>query len=141
MEYPGPEIIVFLCNWCSYECADGAGRAGLTHFHGTRVIRVMCTGRIDPQFVLHAFKQGADGVLILGCRLGECHYREGNFQALKRFALLKKLLPQLGINSKRLEYHWISASDYREFVEVVRQMHEVVSHLGPLYPSNPRSAS
>ena len=127
-----PKIIGFLCNWCSYEGADAAGRAQKAYPSNLRVIRVMCSGRVDPQFVLEAFDQGADGVVILGCHPGDCHYKEGNFQALKRFAFLRKMLTQLGIEEDRVRLDWISASDQDKFVEVVSDMTERVRNLGPL---------
>jgi F420-non-reducing hydrogenase iron-sulfur subunit len=126
------QIIVFLCNWCSYESADAAGRAGLPYPHETKIVRVMCTGRIDPRFILRAFKNGADGVLVLGCRPGECHYKEGNLHARRRLVLMKKLVPQFGIEPERLAYDWISATDHRKLVEIIDQVHELLTDLGPL---------
>lgn len=127
-----PKIVGFLCNWCSYEGADAAGRARKSYPPNLRVIKVMCSGRVDPQFVLHAFRQGADGVIILGCHPGDCHYKEGNFQALKRYALIKKVLARFGIEEERLKLDWISAGERDKFVDVVSEMTEQVRQLGPL---------
>ena len=127
-----PIIVGFLCNWCAYEGADAAGRARKPYPVNLRVIRVLCSGRTDPQFVMEAFKEGADGVVILGCHPGECHYKEGNFQTLKRYTILKKVLVQFGIEEDRLKLDWISASERDKFVEVVSEMVEKVRKLGPL---------
>ncbi len=127
-----PKIVGFLCNWCSYEGADAAGRARKEYPANFRAVRVMCTGRVDPQFVIKAFREGADGVMILGCHPGDCHYKEGNFQALKRYAVLKKVLVQFGIEGERLRLDWISAGEKEKFVDVVTKMVERVRQLGPL---------
>jgi F420-non-reducing hydrogenase iron-sulfur subunit len=127
-----PVIVGFLCNWCAYEGADAAGRARKPYPVNLRVIRVLCSGRTDPQFVMEAFKEGADGVVILGCHPGECHYKEGNFQTLKRYTILKKMLVQFGIEEDRFKLDWISASERDKFVEVVSEMVEKVRKLGPL---------
>jgi len=127
-----PKIIGFFCHWCAYEGADAAGRAQKPYPANLRVIRVLCSGRTDPQFVLEAFKEGADGVLILGCHPGDCHYKEGNFQTLKRVTMLKKILPQFGIEGERFQLDWISASQRDKFVDVVSNMVEKVRALGPL---------
>lgn len=127
-----PRIIGFLCHWCAYEGADAAGRAQKPYPANLRIIRVMCSGRTDPQFVLEAFKEGADGVMILGCHPGDCHYKEGNFQTIKRCAMLKKILPRFGIEEERFQLDWISASERDKFVDVVSNMVERVRELGPL---------
>jgi F420-non-reducing hydrogenase iron-sulfur subunit len=127
-----PKIVGFLCNWCSYEGADSAGRAQMEYPPNVRVLRVMCSGRIDPQFVVNAFKEGADGVIILGCHPGDCHYKEGNYKALKKFTLLKKTLSQLGIGEERLRLDWVSASEADKFVRVIKEMVEKIKELGPL---------
>ena len=132
MEKFEPKIIGFLCNWCAYEGADAAGRARKPYPPNLRVVRVLCSGRTDPQFVMEAFKEGADGVLILGCHPGDCHYKEGNFQTLKRYTMLKRILPQFGIEGERFQLDWISASERDKFVEVVSNMVEKVRELGPL---------
>ena len=126
-----PKIVGFLCNWCAYEGADAAGRARRTYPANLRVVRLLCSGRMDPHFILEAFKQGADGVMVLGCHPGECHYKEGNFQALKRTALLKKVLPQLGIEEQRLRLEWISTSEAEKFAKIVSEMVQRVRELGP----------
>ncbi|MBW1966492.1 MAG: hydrogenase iron-sulfur subunit [Deltaproteobacteria bacterium] len=127
-----PKIVGFLCNWCSYEGADSAGRGRKVYPANLRAIRVLCSGRTDPQFILQAFKEGADGVLILGCHPGDCHYKEGNFQALKRYIVLKKMLAEFGIEGDRLRLDWISAGEGDKFVRVVSEMVEKVRQLGPL---------
>lgn len=99
-----------------------------------RVIRVMCSGRVDPQFILEAFKNGADGVLVAGCHLGDCHYIEGNFKALRRVTLLRRMLDRLGIERERVRLEWISASEATKFVEVAKDMVEQIKALGPLSP-------
>lgn len=127
-----PKIIGFLCNWCSYAGADAAGSARKIYAPNVRVIRVMCSGRVDPQFVLKAFKSGADGVIILGCHPGDCHYKEGNYKALRRFYLLRRMLSQFGIEEERLRLDWVSASESEKFVEVINDMVKKVKALGPL---------
>ena len=127
-----PKIIGFLCNWCSYEGADAAGRGRKAYPANLNVVRVMCSGRVDPQFILEAFKEGADGVMILGCHPGDCHYKEGNLQALKRYGVLKRVLEQFGIEEDRLRLDWISAGEGDKFVQVVSDMTERMRHLGPL---------
>jgi F420-non-reducing hydrogenase iron-sulfur subunit len=106
-----PKIIGFLCNWCSYSGADAAGSARKTYPPNVRIVRLMCSGRVDPQFVLKAFQSGADGVMILGCHPGDCHYKEGNYKALRRFHLLRRVLNQLGIEGERLRIDWVSAKE------------------------------
>jgi F420-non-reducing hydrogenase iron-sulfur subunit len=127
-----PKIVGFLCNWCSYAGADAAGSARKTYPPNVGVIRVMCSGRVDPQFVLKAFQYGADGVMILGCHPGDCHYKEGNYKALRRFHLLKKMLSQFGIDEKRLRLDCVSASEADKFVETINDMVKTVKALGPL---------
>lgn len=127
-----PVIVGFLCNWCSYRAADLAGTARLHYAPNMRPIRVMCSGRVDPQFVLKAFREGADGVMIAGCHPGECHYVEGNIKALRRFHLLKKMLKQLGLEDERLQIVWASASEGTILAEAVNQMTEQLQALGPL---------
>ena len=106
-----PVIVGFLCNWCSYRAADLAGTARLHYAPNMRPIRVMCSGRIDPTFVLKALREGADGVMIAGCHPGECHYAEGNLKALRRFSLLRRTLKQLGVEEERVQLVWASASE------------------------------
>jgi F420-non-reducing hydrogenase iron-sulfur subunit len=127
-----PKIIGFLCNWCSYAGADLAGVSRIQYPPNIRIIRVMCSGRIDPAFILKAFKDGADGVLVAGCHLpSDCHYISGNFKAERRIILLKKVLEELGIEPERLRLEWISASEGDRFAAVVRQMVNEVKELGP----------
>jgi len=133
IRYSGqPEIIGFLCNWCAYEAADSAGRSQKAYPVNLKIIRVMCSGRVDPCFILEAFHQGADGVVLMACRRGECHYKTGNIQALKRHVLLIATLQTLGIEKDRLRLEWISAGDKDKFVQVACEMTENLQKLGPL---------
>jgi F420-non-reducing hydrogenase iron-sulfur subunit len=127
-----PKIIGFLCNWCSYAGADLAGVSRIQYPPNIRIIRVMCSGRIDPAFVLEAFKDGADGVLVAGCHLpSDCHYISGNFKAQRRIILLKKVLRDFGLEPERLRLEWISASEGERFAQVVREMVADVKKMGP----------
>jgi F420-non-reducing hydrogenase iron-sulfur subunit len=127
-----PVIVGFLCNWCSYRAADLAGTARIQYAPNMRPIRVMCSGRVDPQFVLKALREGADGVMIAGCHPGECHYVEGNIKALRRFKLLKKLLRQWGIEDERVQIVWASASEGKALAQAVDRMTAQLRALGPL---------
>ena len=129
-----PKIVAFFCNWCTYLAADLAGTSRIKYAPNTRVVRVMCSGRVDPQFVLDAFAKGADGVLIGGCHPGDCHYQEGNYTALRRFALLKRLVKQMGIEEDRLRLEWISAAEGERVKTVVNDMVEKLRVLGPRVP-------
>jgi F420-non-reducing hydrogenase iron-sulfur subunit len=127
-----PRIIGFLCNWCSYAGADLAGVSRIQYPPNIRIIRVMCSGRIDPAFILEAFKDGADGVLVGGCHLpSDCHYISGNFKAMRRINLLKKVLKEFGIEPERVRLEWISASEGDKFASVVRDMVKEIKELGP----------
>jgi len=126
-----PKIVAFLCNWCSYRGADLAGTSRMKSAPNVRPIRVMCSGRVEPAFVLKAFEAGADGVLVLGCHPGDCHYSEGNYKTIRRIALLKNLLSQLGIEDERLRLEWVSASEGGRFVSITYEMTEQVRKLGP----------
>jgi F420-non-reducing hydrogenase iron-sulfur subunit len=127
-----PKIAVLCCNWCTYAGADLAGTSRMKYAPNVRLIRVMCSGRVDPAFVLKAFKDGADGVLVAGCHPGDCHYINGNLKTMRRFPALKKMLIQFGIEPARVRLEWISASEGDVFVEVANQMTEQVRALGPL---------
>ena len=127
-----PVIVGFLCNWCSYRAADLAGTSRLQYAPNLRVIRVMCSGRVDPQFILKALKSGADGVLVAGCHPGECHYVEGNIKALRRFKLLKHMLRQLGVEEERVQLVWASASEGIILAKAIDEMTEQLRPLGPL---------
>ncbi|MBU0766092.1 MAG: hydrogenase iron-sulfur subunit [Bacteroidetes bacterium] len=126
-----PTIVALLCNWCSYTGADLAGTSRLKYAPNVRVIRVMCSGRVDPTFVLKSFREGADGVLICGCHPGDCHYHEGNYKCLRRYHLLQKYIQQMGIHKDRLRLEWISASEGKDFSQLVNNMTETVTKLGP----------
>ncbi|MGD0854455.1 MAG: hydrogenase iron-sulfur subunit [Dehalococcoidia bacterium] len=126
-----PKIVAFLCNWCSYRGADLAGTSRMKCAANVRAIRVMCSGRVEPAFVLRAFELGADGVLVLGCHPGDCHYAEGNYKALRRMMLLKRTLKQLGIEEDRFQLDWVSASEGDRFSHTVNEMTEKVRALGP----------
>jgi F420-non-reducing hydrogenase iron-sulfur subunit len=126
-----PKIVAFLCNWCSYTGADLAGTARMKYAPNIRIIRIMCSGRVEPTFVLKAFKEGADGILICGCHPGDCHYHEGNYKCLRRFHLLKKYLIQMGIPVERLKLEWISASEGVEFAQLVNEFTETLKKLDP----------
>ena len=127
-----PTIVAFFCNWCTYTAADLAGTSRLKYPPNARVIRVMCSGRVDPQFIVEAFARGADGVLIGGCHPGDCHYVEGNYKTLRRMALLRRVLEEMGIAQPRLRLEWISASEGEKVARVIREMTESLRTLGPL---------
>ncbi|MCD6282051.1 hydrogenase iron-sulfur subunit [bacterium] len=127
-----PRIIGFLCWWCSYAASDMAGTSRLKYPPNVSIIRVMCSSRVDPAFVMRAFAEGADGVLIAGCHLGECHYVSGNYKTAARISLLKKTLAQFGFEDDRIRLEWISAGEIRKFSKVITDMTEKVRNLGPL---------
>jgi F420-non-reducing hydrogenase iron-sulfur subunit len=126
-----PKIITFCCNWCSYAGADTAGVGRMQQPPSTRVIRVMCSGRIDPAFVLIACLEGADGVLVSGCHIGDCHYIDGNYKTKNRFEFLKEMVEELGLEPERLKLAWISASEGEIFANTVRDMTEAIKKIGP----------
>ena len=136
-----PKIVAFCCNWCSYAGADLAGTSRTQYPSAIRIIRVMCSGRVSPFFVLKALSVGADGVLILGCHPGDCHYIEGNYKTLRRIPLLKKMLKQLGIEEERVRLEWVSASEGAKFAEVSNNFTQAIKDLGPssLGPFNQNS--
>ena len=128
-----PEILVFCCNWCSYAGADLAGVSRFQYPPNMRIVRVMCSGRVDPSFVLKALKEGADGVLITGCHIGDCHYISGNEYAKERFEKLHRIIiKQLGINEKRVRLEWVSASEGRRFADLITEFTNEIKGLGPL---------
>ncbi len=127
-----PVIIGFTCNWCSYRAADLAGMSRLKYPPNVRLIRLMCSGRLEPMFVLKALKGGADGILITGCHPGECHYLEQNFKALRRYKLLKHTLRQFGVEPERIKLVWASAAEGVRFAEEVTTLVEEIRALGPL---------
>jgi coenzyme F420-reducing hydrogenase delta subunit len=126
-----PKILSFLCNWCAYAGADLAGISRFQYPPNTRVIRVMCSGRVDPVFIPKAFLAGYDGVMVLGCHPGDCHYLTGNYQAEKKINLTRKLLNMAGIDTERLLLDWVSAGEGERFSQVVRQFIEKTRNLGP----------
>ena len=127
-----PSIVAFFCNWCTYTAADLAGVSRMKYAPNIRTIRLMCSGRVDPQFILEAFNKGADGVLIGGCHPNDCHYAEGNYKCLRRFRLLKRMIADLGIDDKRFRLEWISAAEGDKVKHVVNEMVEQITALGPL---------
>ena len=126
-----PRILIFTCNWCSYAGADLAGTSRLQYPPNARIIRTMCSGRIDPIFVLEALRDGADGVIVTGCHPGDCHYVKGNFRAEKRFQFLKMALKKLGVEEDRVRLAWISAGEGEKFSLLVKDMVNKVKELGP----------
>jgi coenzyme F420-reducing hydrogenase delta subunit len=127
-----PRIVAFLCNWCSYAGADTCGVSRFQYPTNIRPIRVMCSGRIPKSYVLQAFLEGADGVLIGGCHIGDCHYLEGNYDALRRYSNLHGVLEKVGINPKRLRLEWVSASEGKRFSQVVTDFVNEIKHIGPI---------
>ena len=126
-----PKIVAFLCNWCSYAGADLAGVSRLQMPATFRTIRVMCTSRVDPMFVVKAFLEGADGIIVAGCHPGDCHYIKGNYHARRRYAALKKTFESLGLDSRRLRLSWVSASEAPRYAQVVKEFTEEIRNLGP----------
>ena len=126
-----PNILGFLCNWCSYAGADLAGTSRMKYPTNLKSIRVMCSGRVDPAFVLEALRKGIDGVLIAGCHPGDCHYQSGNYKTNRRIKLLKKLLEELGIDPKRVRFEYVSASEGQKFATVVTEFVAEMKKLGP----------
>ncbi len=127
-----PKIVAFLCNWCSYRAADLAGTARIKYQPNMRMIRVMCSGRVDPTFVLKALALGADGVMIAGCHPGECHYLEQNYKAMRRFSMLKHSLRAFGLEEERVRLQWASAAEGVQLAEAINEMVDQVRALGPL---------
>jgi F420-non-reducing hydrogenase iron-sulfur subunit len=131
-----PKIVGFLCNWCSYRGADLAGMARLKFAPNVKIIRVPCSTRVEPAFVLKALQSGADGVLILGCHPGDCHYIEGNYKTMRRVLLLKKMLAQFGVEDSRVRLDWVSASEGEKYANIVNRMTEEIRALGPFRLNN-----
>ena len=127
-----PRIVAFLCNWCSYAGADNAGIARIPSPANVLPIRVMCSGRVSPEMVLRAFRSGADGVLVLGCHIGDCHYISGNHRTIKRMPVLRNLLGYVGIHPDRFRLDWVSAAEAPKFAQVTKDFVETVRALGPL---------
>jgi F420-non-reducing hydrogenase iron-sulfur subunit len=127
-----PRIVAFFCNWCTYTAADLAGVSRMKHASNVRIIRVMCSGRVDPLFILEAFAKGADGVLIGGCHFGDCHYVEGNYKAARRVRMLRRILQGMGIEDDRFRLEYISASEGEKVKLVINDMVEQLKALGPL---------
>lgn len=127
-----PRIVGFLCYWCSYTGADGAGTARIRYAPNVDIVKVMCSGRIDPELVTTAFSHGADGVMVCGCHIGDCHYINGNHKTMARMPLLKRLLTDLGIEPERFRHEWVSAAEGQKFAQLVTEMTEQVRKLGPL---------
>jgi F420-non-reducing hydrogenase iron-sulfur subunit len=132
-----PKIVGFCCNWCSYRAADLAGTARIKYAPNVRIIRVMCSGRVDPSFVMKALAMGADGVLIAGCHPGECHYIEQNYKAMRRYSMLKHTLAAMGVEPDRVRLVWASAAEGQQLAEAIDKLVEDVRKLGPLnWPAN-----
>ncbi|MDD5748205.1 MAG: hydrogenase iron-sulfur subunit [Actinomycetota bacterium] len=127
-----PTIVAFLCNWCSYAGADLAGTSRMHYLPNVRIIRVMCSGRVNPLFLLNALQQGADGVLISGCHPGDCHYLEGNYYARRRFVLMRKLLEHVGVDPGRINMSWVSASEGAKFKDIIEKAVEGAKESGPM---------
>ncbi len=133
-----PVVIGFTCNWCSYRAADMAGTSRIKYPPNVRLIRLMCSGRVDPTFVLKALTEGADGVLIAGCHPGDCHYIEQNYKTLRRHRLLQRTLAQLGIEPERIRLTWASAAEGAQLAKTMTEFVEEMRALGPLaWPSRP----
>ena len=126
-----PTIIAFVCNWCTYTAADLAGTSRLKYPHNVRLIRMMCTGMVDPKYIIKALLEGADAVLISGCHPGDCHYINGNFKARRRVKLLKEILPKFGFDEQRLKLTWIGASEGVDFAKTIKELVAEVKALGP----------
>jgi F420-non-reducing hydrogenase iron-sulfur subunit len=127
-----PRIVGFLCRWCTYTGADLAGTSRIQYQPNVAAIRVMCSGRVDPSFVLKSFAEGADGVFIGGCHPGDCHYSEGNYKAVRRYRLLLRMLGQFGIDPRRVRLEWVSASEGERYAEVINEFTDEIRKLGPL---------
>ncbi len=127
-----PKIIAFCCNWCSYAAADLAGISRMAYPHNVRIIRVMCSGMVHPENVMDGLRRGADGVMILGCHLGECHYQEGNYTAKSRFEMIMELMDDFGYERERFAIQWVSSAEPDRFVAAIAEMTESLRELGPI---------
>ncbi|MBI5208564.1 MAG: hydrogenase iron-sulfur subunit [Elusimicrobia bacterium] len=132
-----PRITAFVCNWCTYAGADLAGTSRLQYAPEVRIVKLPCTGRISPLFILKAFEGGADAVLVSGCHPGDCHYTSGNYHARRRWGLLRKLLDLTGIDSRRLQFSWISAAEGQKFADLINDLTAKVREAGPFAGANP----
>jgi coenzyme F420-reducing hydrogenase delta subunit len=132
-----PRIVAFVCNWCTYAGADLAGTSRLQYAPNVRIIKLPCTGRIDPMLVLKAFETGADAVLISGCHPGDCHYTSGNYHARRRWAIFKNLLNLAGIGDQRLYFSWVSAAEGQKFSDLINDITAKVRQAGPFNSANP----
>ena len=126
-----PKIIAFVCNWCTYAGADLAGTSRFKYAHNVKIIKTPCTGLIDPMFIVHTFEKGADGVMISGCHPNDCHYNEGNFNARRKYIMMRTLLTQLGVDMERITVSWCSASEGIKFASLVNEVTEKIKKLGP----------
>ncbi len=126
-----PKIIAFVCNWCTYAGADLAGTSRFKYASNVRIIKTPCSGRIDPMFLVHTLEKGADGVMISGCHPNDCHYNEGNFNARRKYIVMRALLTQLGIDMERITISWCSASEGIKFAKLVNEVTEKIKKLGP----------
>lgn len=126
-----PFIMGIFCNWCSFAGADQAGTSRMQRPANLRIMRVMCSGRVQPQWILEALKQGADGVLVCGCHIGDCHYVEGNFKTVRRMPVLFTMIEQFGIDPKRVKFEFVSASEGAELTEIVKEFSEELEEIGP----------
>jgi len=132
-----PRIVAFVCNWCTYAGADLAGTSRLQYAPNVRIIKLPCTGRIDPLFILKALEGGADGVLVSGCHPGDCHYTSGNFHARRRWAIFRKLLDFTGIDPQRLHFSWVSAAEGAKFADLINKVTDEIRKAGPFEGANP----
>ena len=133
------KIVGFLCNWCCYGGADTAGTSRLQYPPSVRIIRVMCSGRVDPSMVFKAFEEGADGVFVGGCHIGDCHYESGNYKWSRRAKLTQDIIEEFGIEKERFRFEWISASEGAKFQKTMKEFHKTLSELGPLNLSSKKN--
>lgn len=126
-----PKVIGFLCHWCSYAGADLSGSARLEYPHNIRIIRIPCSGRVDPMFILRALQNGIDGVIVSGCHPGDCHYQSGNFHARRKFAVIRRLLDYVGVEPERVQFSWVAASEGPKMAQVINEFVEGVRKVGP----------